>query len=322
MIFNRNGKKASGGVSGLGNCLIFSSLSDFTLKVYDSAKHWDGTLYWTDGQNDWAVWDGTTTLQSVDGFLALRGTGNSKITGTINNNYRWVLTGANIRCDGNIETLLNYQTVASGNHPVMGDYCYYGMFGYCGSLVSAPELAATTPSQGCYRMMFHDCSLISAPALPAMTLKSYCYMGMFYNCSKLTSAPALPATTLAGSCYSSMFSGCKALTSAPALPATTLAGSCYSSMFSGCKALTSAPALPATTLASSCYSGMFQGCTKVKLSTTQTGDYQYEYRIPKTGTGTVETDSLKNMFTSTGGTFTGTPTINTTYYTDHPPIAA
>lgn len=33
-----------------------------------------------------------------------------------------------------------------------------------------------------------------------------------------------------------------------------------------------------------------------------------------TGTGTTATDALINMFTSTGGTFTGTPEINTTYY--------
>ena len=32
------------------------------------------------------------------------------------------------------------------------------------------------------------------------------------------------------------------------------------------------------------------------------------------GTGTTATDALTDMFTSTGGTFTGTPEINTTYY--------
>ena len=97
----------------------------------------------------------------------------------------------------------------------------------------------------------------------------------------------------------------------------TMADSCYSSMFYGCTSLTTAPALPATTLALYCYRSMFEGCTKIKLSTTQTGEYQTPYRIPTSGTGTTATDALINMFTNTGGTFTETPSINTTYYTSN-----
>ena len=59
---------------------------------------------------------------------------------------------------------------------------------------------------------------------------------------------------------------------------------------------------------------MFNGCTKIKLSSTQTEEYTQEYRIPTFGTGTTAIDALTNMFTNTGGTFTGTPSINTTYY--------
>lgn len=59
---------------------------------------------------------------------------------------------------------------------------------------------------------------------------------------------------------------------------------------------------------------MFQGCSKIKLSTTQDATYTTAYRIPVSGTGTTGTSSLTNMFTNTGGTFKGTPTINTTYY--------
>ena len=111
-----------------------------------------------------------------------------------------------------------------------------------------------------------------------------------------------------------MFYGCTSLVQAPALPATTLAESCYSNMFSGCTALTQAPALPATTLAEYCYSAMFRGCTALKLSSTQTGEYIQEYRIPSSGTGTTATNALTSMFFNTGGTFTGNPSINTTYY--------
>ena len=111
-----------------------------------------------------------------------------------------------------------------------------------------------------------------------------------------------------------MFYNCTSLTQAPALPATTLAGNCYLSMFNNCTSLTQVPALPATTLADSCYNSMFQGCTGLKLSSTKTGEYTVEYRIPITGAGTTATNALVNMFSLTHGTFTGTPEINTTYY--------
>ena len=130
----------------------------------------------------------------------------------------------------------------------------------------------------------------------------------------LTQAPALPATMLANYCYRYMFDGCTGLTQAPTLPVTTLVNYCYQGMFRDCTSLTQAPALPATTLAIGCYNVMFRGCTSLKFSSTQTGEYTVAYRIPTTGTGTTAMSALTDMFISTGGTFTGTPEINTTYY--------
>ena len=272
--------------------LTFSSPNSFTLKVNDTTKHWDGTLEYFSSNRTWTTWDGATTLSSVDNdgenVLYLRGTGNTVITGN-SPNYRWILTGNDIACIGNIENLLDYATVEAGNHPIMANYCYYSMF--------------------------YDCSsLAQAPALPATTLTESCYQYMFYGCTSLTQAPTLPATTLANGCCDSMFGGCTSLTQAPALPATTLASNCYLQMFYGCTSLTQAPALPATTLAVGCYQYMFNGCTSLKLSATQTDEYTIKYRIPTSGTGTSATNALKDMFASTGGTFTGTPEINTAYY--------
>ena len=328
--------------------LTFSSPNSFTLAVNDATKHWDGTLefltYDINSDKIWTTWDGTTTLSSVDNdgeyVLYLRGTGNTVITGS-NSNYKWVLTGTDIKCIGNIENLLDYATVESGEHPTMAGYCYANMFNGCTSLIQAsplpattlvsncynsmfcgctaltqaPSLSATTLANSCYYSMFQGCTgLTQAPVLPATTLASYCYVNMFYNCTNLIQAPVLPATTLASYCYSSMFRNCTNLTQAPELPATTLAESCYVAMFYNCTNLIQAPVLPATTLANSCYYGMFSGCTSLKLSSTQTGEYTQEYRIPSFGEGVTATNALKNMFTSTGGTFTGTPEINTTYY--------
>ena len=350
--------------------LTFSSPSSFTLAVNDATKHWDGTLEYSTDTSAWSAWDGTTTLSSTtsgsDNVLYLRGIGNTVITGN-SNKYKWVLTGSNIACTGNIENLLDYTTVKSWAHPTMAPYCYAHMFRDCTSLTQAPALPATTMKGHCYYYMFSGCTgLTQAPALPATTLAAYCYEYMFYDCTSLTQAPALPATTVAIYCYAYMFRGCTGLTQAPALPATTMMNYCYSSMFYGCTALTQAPALPATTLATCCYNwmfrgctsltqapvlpattsaescydsmfrdctsltqvpalpattlkrecyyNMFQGCTGLKLSSTQTGEYTQEYRIPSSGTGKTATNALSNMFTSTGGTFTGSPAINTTYY--------
>ena len=153
---------------------------------------------------------------------------------------------------------------------------------------------------------------VESGAHPMMA--NFCYSYMFYGCTSLTQAPALRATALMNSCYTSMFYGCTSLTQAPALPATTLANGCYNSMFMRCYGLTQVPALPATTLATGCYSSMFYGCTSIKLSSTKTDEYTQEYRIPSSGNCTTTESSLRDMFASTGGTFVGTPSINTTYY--------
>jgi len=111
-----------------------------------------------------------------------------------------------------------------------------------------------------------------------------------------------------------MFEDCTSLTIAPELPATVLATQCYDSMFEGCTSLITVPELPATILEKKCYYNMFYKCSSIKLSTIPTGEYQIPYRIPLNNTGTVGTNSLEYMFYDTGGTFKGTPSINTTYY--------
>ena len=375
--------------------LRFIGNEDFTLKTLNTSKNWDGTLEYSTDATTWSTWNGTEVSSSGNN-LYLRGTGNTKISGSTQN-YAFVFTGADtlrVACEGNIENLLDYETVTTGGNPTMANYCYSNMFNGCTSLTTAPQLPATTLKNYCYSNMFKGCTrLTTAPELPATTLMSSCYSGMFYGCTSLTTAPQLPATTLADygynsmfygctslttapelpatilpyygysnmfsgcisltaapelpattldeNCYSNMFNGCTNLTTVPSiLPATTLKNSCYSNMFNGCTSLTTAPQLPATTLANNCYTSMFKGCTylmivpelpatilkdfcyrnmfygctNIKLSSTQTGEYQTAYRIPTSDTGTTGSNSLLSMFTNTGGTFTGTPTINTTYY--------
>ena len=125
-------------------------------------------------------------------------------------------------------------------------------------------------------------------------------------------------TTLSGDrCFYSIFNSCSVLTSAPKLSATTLTQSCYDTAFLYCSELTTLPILPATIYPAECCEYMFYWCSKIKLSTTQTWEYQTPYRIPITWSWSAGNNALASMFTNTWWTFTWTPTINTTYYTSN-----
>lgn len=330
--------------------VLFSSTSNnISLNVINNTKYWDGTLETSTDCITWTTWDGTTTVSSNTGKIYVRGSNNTVITGSTASETagRWQLTGTAISISGNIEALLDYQTVAGGSmvaNPATRAFyglirknaniidasnlelprtalvtgIYMTMFYSCTGLINAPALPATVIAADCYRSMFYGCSsLATAPALPATTLANDCYRQMFFNCTSLTATPTLSATTLAINCYYGMFKGCSSLTTISALPATTLANGCYEQMFHSCTSLAVLPALPAITLADGCYNNMFTSCSNIKLSTTQTGEYVNAYRIPPIGTATVGSGSLNNMFAFTGGTFTGQPYANTTYYTSN-----
>lgn len=295
---------------------------------------WDGTVEYSTDKSTWIIWDGSI-IPSSNNKLYMRGSGNTTFYSS--NGMRLSLS-AKAGCYGNLNTMLDYRKPPT---KLSATSCFQSMFENCKNLTHAPELPATTLYPSCYQQMFLGCtSLTQAPELPAMalspycyykmfygctgltqvsdlpatTLKNFCYQDMFYGCTGLTQAPELPAMTMTVFCYCQMFYGCTGLTQAPELPARILASQCYSEMFYGCTGLTQAPELSATSLKGGCYQSMFYGCTGIKLSATKTGDYQTVYRIPTSGTGTTETNALTYMFGLTGGTFTGTPTINTTYY--------
>ena len=230
-----------------GYCLTFSSAEPFIIETASDSKTWDGTLYYSTDTKRWTEWDGTIAAVSAEHSGEYRiymcGKGNTVITGT--EAYRnWQLIGSQgnkvIHCNGNIETLLDYATVASRKHPAMADNCFDSLF---------------------------------------------------LNCARLATAPEMPATELTESCYFMAFANCTNLETVPQLPAVTLAKNCYAYMF--------------------------EGCTGIKFSATQSEEYPNEYRIPAIETGTTAENALSQMFRSTGGTFTGTPEINTTYFTSN-----
>ena len=188
--------------------LTFSSTNAFS--ITPKVNSWDGTLEYS---TDAMTWEAFTTNGAAaatnaagDYNLYLRGTSNTVMTGdAYTSGWKIAATGT-VACIGNIETLLDYETVAAGQHPAMANGCFANLF-------------------------YSWTNLTAAPTLPATNLAEYCYLSMFYRCTGLTNAPALPASTLAANCYEGMFFGCTGLTYAPALHASNLAASSYLSMF-------------------------------------------------------------------------------------------
>ena len=267
--------------------LAFISSGESTVRLAQVGAPYEISLEYSTDESHWKPYTIGETITLADSTFLLFRSGehkNRKFSKDDENYYHFEISGP-ISAQGNIMSLLNRDFSTP-----LTFYGFFALFEGCTSLLSAPELPATTMEQGCYSQMFSGCTalksapelpaealatncyrymfrgcstLTSAPELPATTMAQGCYNGMFANCTKLTSAPELPAKRLESNCYNCMFEGCTSLTSAPELPATYLVRECYHSMFNGCTSLASAPILPATTLDWGCYSEMFQGCTSL-----------------------------------------------------------
>jgi hypothetical protein len=285
------------------NSLVFyvnsHQATPFTLTM-QGGKSWDGTLkYYDISNNQWNTWDGTAISGAWDGektVLYLKGIGNSNITNSGSSStprsYFKINSGSTVTITGNIENLLDWSMVANGQHPLMSNYAFSGLFYNNQSINTNNLICGGALGTGCFYQMFLSCgsSLTTPPILPETSLSGYCYYGMFMS-SGISTPPALPATTLAAACYQSMFQNCQNLTSIPELSATHLPQYCYYKMF----------------LASS----------NIRISQTSSSTYSRQYRIPSEGIGTTEPVALNDMFKNTGGTFKGTPLINTIYYTSN-----
>lgn len=254
-------------------------------------KTWDGVIEYSTDNIDWLEWDGETTLSSINGYLYLRGIGNTYITGP--EDYaglgmawqQWEIEGTNVRCLGNIENLLDYQIVANGEHPYMEWGCFYYMFSNCDAIVSAFDiLADTIADDACY--------------------------GMYEYCYNLTQPGHLTATELGYECYYRMFIGC-ALEELPALPATQLNSYVYQYMFGG--------------------GGYYDEndnwieTSGVQLSFTKSEEFPYAFRVPTFGVGELPEEMYSNwdyptveMFSNNNDPNIKTPLINTTYYANIP----
>jgi len=139
--------------------------------------------------SSWSDATSETEIENTSGNkIYMRGkapTSKTLYTGDTSSNA-WVTDATKIT--GNLNFLL-CDDLGDEEAPVaLDDYAYTSMFRGCTSLVTAPELPATTLATSCYNAMFFGCtSLVTAPELPATTLATNCYYAMFYNCTSLTS---------------------------------------------------------------------------------------------------------------------------------------
>lgn len=240
------------------NYLTFSSPAAFTFKMASSsgtAKYYSGTLYYSTDKTNWNEVVINQAVSSVEDsgthYIYVCGKGNERFCTTDSYYNSVVLTGANVSCEGSLESLLDWEEVNNGNHPT----------------------------------------------IPAGYI--YAFANFFRNNTALISCPKMLSQR---SYY------------------TSSGAALFVAMYRGCTNLVTIPELPATTFSAVTYASMFRGCSKIKISTTQTGEYVNEYRVPMTGTGT--SANLDYFVRETGGTFTGNLASNTTYYTSNTIVPA
>lgn len=245
------------------NYLTFTSQGTSSVYLSSVGGGAQPVLYYSYDSIIWESWDYSMLTFTADTPLYLCGDNPEGFSFDVSAYSTLGLLGDKCTVSGDVMSLLDKDEELT---EIPTPYCFAFLFGG-DSLVSGPDLTATTLTSGCYYGMFQgNKGLTSAPALPAVTLAENCYANMFYGCTGLTAAPELPAATLASSCYANMFNGCTGLTSAPSLSATELAYRCYYGMFQDCASLLAAPSLPATTMAEECYYTMFQGCSKLETA--------------------------------------------------------
>jgi hypothetical protein len=169
--------------------VTFENEDDSTISITPVWTQSDVVLQYSFDASSWSDATSETEIENTSGNkIYMRGkapTDKTLYTSSSNTN-KWVTDATKIT--GNLNFLL-CDDLGDLEAPVaLDDYAYAYMFRNCTSLVTAPELPATTLATKCYQSMFTSCtSLVTAPELPATTLATNCYNGMFASCTSPTS---------------------------------------------------------------------------------------------------------------------------------------
>ena len=137
------------------------------------------TLEYSQDGSNWSNMNTSTNISLNNGDkVYVRGVLRADNTSS---NYTQFKMSGKIAATGNCNALWNYEDLNAS----LKKSCGYGMFGYCTSLTTAPELPATTLAESCYQAMFVECGIHAAPELPAPTLTTGCYTMMFNGCKNI-----------------------------------------------------------------------------------------------------------------------------------------
>ena len=321
------------------NAVKFSSDGDFELRPYQGMSLGSVNL-------EFSTNEGLTQTRQTGGIVPpgilspltltgnasqpiyLRGTGNT-VLGSLNVPQHF--TGKYI--DGNLENLLDYQTVKAGGHPTMGRKCFISMFQDCTTLERGADLYADVATEECCANLYKGCTnLLEIPQIDFLigrnsptggTLANLCCSEMFMNCSSLRgfSDPSLRGIridSLQQSCFVNMFKGCSSLVSMKPIyiyNSTVFPSQCCLQMFQDCTSLIVPPNFlmgdsmmvqNQTNFANNSITRTFSGCSALKVKELAASSQIQQTTIIQIPTG-ISMFSCSDMFKNTGGTFTGTP---------------
>jgi len=117
---------------------------------------------------------------------------------------RFTMTGL-VRASGSIMSIL-YGESFKDSTTIPSENCFQGLFSNCTSLTFAPELPATTLTEGCYAAMFQGTSITNFPTLPASYVPNGSYARMFFDCTNLRGTGYISALTSEENSFFRMFS--------------------------------------------------------------------------------------------------------------------
>lgn len=211
------------------------------------------TLYTSTDKRNWTRWNDVTSAITISSGGKLYMYGENRTFSKAESSY-WTMsisgstgTGlSDVALSGDITTLLTRNgNVESFIDEGYGDYIFNSFFENNNYIVSASGLKLPTLVMRPYSYfgMFYKCSyLIDAPELPATSLSEGCYQSMFNGCERMTKHPSeLPALKVTNNCYNKMFYGCKAITTAPVMwcedRANTGVNNYFVNMYYNCSSL-------------------------------------------------------------------------------------
>ena len=330
----------------------FSSPKPFTLKTSTGGKIWTpitALVEYSYDKETWTNWGGSLINSGPKNVLYLRGSNATTFgmgTSTSSTHRRLVLDGENIKLSGDIEGILSHGSRIDGEFPNVSNGTFKYLFEDNLALTNIYDLRferETLPTSYMASMFRNDKNLTIPPRVikakecgersleyafcnsgvtttPLFEVERIGLHGMegtFRDCFELLTAKPFGRIRYGNYAMSAIFYGCSKLKRAPEIGfPLTVGGYIFEYMFQKCSSLETLYTFEWKNIGAGSFRYMYAECPLIKIySSAPTGVESSEYMIPMQGGGTPGTDAFKNMFTGTGGSFTGTPSGNTLYYT-------